>query len=72
MKKIFTLFILLCAFSSCAETTIMEESALLTDEVKYYATINESDPASRTYLDEQRRQCWHAQDSISVDRKSVV
>ena len=68
MKKIFTLFILLCAFSSCAEVSITEEHVLLTDEVKYYATITESDPASRTYLDEQRRQCWHAQDSISVFR----
>lgn len=68
MKKIFTLFILLCVFSSCAETSITEEHVLLTDEVKYYATITESDPASRTYLDEQRRQCWHAEDSISVFR----
>ena len=68
MKKIFTLFILLCAFTSCTEISITEESVLLTDEVKYYATITESDPASRTYLDEQRRQCWHAQDSISVFR----
>ncbi len=68
MKKIFTLFTLLCAFSSCAEKSITEERVLLTDEVKYYATITESDPASRTYLDEQRRQCWHAEDSISVFR----
>lgn len=68
MKKIFTLFILLCAFTSCTEMSITEESVLLMDEVKYYATITESDPESRTYLDEQRRQCWHAQDSISVFR----
>lgn len=68
MKKIFTLFILLCAFSSCTEISITEETVLLTDEVKYYATITESDPASRTYLDEQRRQCWDAKDSISVFR----
>lgn len=68
MKKIFTLFILLCALSSCTEISITEEHFLLTDEVKYYATITESDPASRTYLDEQRRQCWHAEDSISVFR----
>ena len=68
MKKIFTLFILLCAFSSCTEISITEEHVLLTDEVKYYATITESDPASRTYLDEQRRQCWDAKDSISVFR----
>lgn len=68
MKKIFTLFILLCAFTSCSEVSITEEHFLLTDEVKYYATITESDPASRTYLDEQRRQCWHAKDSISVFR----
>lgn len=68
MKKIFTLFILLCGLASCAEKSVTEDQILITDEVKYYATIAESDQASRTYLDEQRRQCWHAEDSISVFR----
>lgn len=68
MKKIISLFTLLYIFAACAEMPITEEQAVNSEEVKYYATFVEKDQMSRTYLDEERRQCWDAEDNISVFR----
>ena len=71
MKKIFTLLVIAFAMVGCTNHEEKDEVVLPVLNETFYASFADFEELSRTYIDEDVKLLWHADDRISLFRTTL-